>query len=226
MLRVSDPVMRRAAPALERAALAFAGPSSAAMERCYDKYAASRTAARKGIDCPATALATDAESMPFPLVLKPRHGSDSLGIHVLRRGPIPLHARNERHIVQQQVRGVELTTGVIAGQSGMPLRIFLPEGTPYSFVRKYLLRPRSAPLPVSSLAERVRSVALEVARILEVDWAARVDFMLDAATDRLCFLECDVAPLIGPRSAFAASLTAAGMSRTEQLQLLLQKCAQ
>jgi hypothetical protein len=37
----------------------------------------------------------------------------------------------------------------------------------------------------------------------------------------LCFIECDVAPLLGAQSAFAASLEAAGIGRTEQLRLLL-----
>jgi D-alanine-D-alanine ligase-like ATP-grasp enzyme len=112
---------------------------------------------------------------------------------------------------------------VIRGRAGLPLRIFLPEGTPYSFLRKYLKRPRRAPLADRALAERARSVALGIAATLETDWAARVDLMLETATGRLCFLECDVAPLIGPRSAFAASLAAAGVTRAEQWQLLLEK---
>jgi hypothetical protein len=39
-----------------------------------------------------------------------------------------------------------LTVGVFGDRVGMPLRILLPEGTPYSFLRKYLLRPARAPL--------------------------------------------------------------------------------
>jgi hypothetical protein len=40
--------------------------------------------------------------------------------------------------------------------------------------------------------------------------------------DRLVFLECDAAPLVGPASAFAASLAAAGMARDAQLHRLLR----
>jgi hypothetical protein len=39
----------------------------------------------------------------------------------------------------------------------------------------------------------------------------------------LRFLECDVAPLIGANSAFAASLEAAGITRVAQLPLLLRE---
>jgi hypothetical protein len=35
------------------------------------------------------------------------------------------------------------------------------------------------------------------------------------------FLECDAAPLVGPASAFAASLSASGMARAEQLARIL-----
>jgi D-alanine-D-alanine ligase-like ATP-grasp enzyme len=223
VLRVSDPVMLAAVQTLTRAARPFLGPGAAVMERCYDKYEAHRVATANGVDCPATVLASEASTMPFPLVLKPRRGSDSIGVRLLQDGPIPAHARTEGYITQQYVRGAELTVAVFRDRAGMPLRILLPEATPYSFFRKYLLRPRHAPLADAGLAERVRRTALEIAGIFGVDWAARIDLIHETETDRLRFLECDVAPLVGANSAFAASLEAAGMSRAEQLRMLLNE---
>ena len=214
VLRVSDPVMLAAVQTLTRAARLFLGPSPAVMERCYDKYEAHRVATASGVDCPATALASEASTMPFPLVLKPRRGSDSIGVRLLRDGPIPAHARTDDYITQQYVRGAELTVAVFRDRAGMPLRILLPEETPYSFFRKYLLRPRHAPLADPGLAERVRRTALEIAGIFGVDWAARIDLIHETGTDRLRFLECDVAPLVSANSAFAASLEAAGRGRS------------
>lgn len=225
LLRVSDPVMLAAVQKLTRAGRTFAGPGAAVMERCYDKYEAHRIATANGVDCPATALASEARTMSFPLVLKPRRGSDSIGVRLLREGPIPAYARTNAYITQRYVRGAELTVAVVRDRAGMALRIFLPEGTPYSFLRKYLLRPRHLPLADASLAERVRRRALEIAGIFGVDWAARIDLIHEAVTDRLCFLECDAAPLVGANSAFAASLEAAGMSRAEQLRTLLNETA-
>jgi len=66
---------------------------------------------------------------------------------------------------------------------------------------------------------RVREAAARIAAVLAVDWAARLDFIA-APGGRLCFLECDVAPMIAPGSAFAESLAAAGIERAEQLRLL------
>ncbi len=223
LLRISDPVMLAAVQMLTRAARPFLGPGAAVMERCYDKYEAHRIATANGVDCPATALASEASAIPFPLVLKPRRGSDSIGVRLLWASPIPAYARTDAYITQQYVRGAELTVAVFRDRAGMPLRILLPEATPYSFFRKYLLRPRHAPLADEGLAEQVRRTALEIAGTFGVDWAARIDLIHETGTDRLRFLECDVAPLVGATSAFAVSLEAAGMSRAEQLRMLLNE---
>ena len=221
VLRLSDPVMLAAVQTLTRAAIPFLGPSAAAMERCYDKYEAYRVATAHGVDCPATALASEASMTSIPMLLKPRRGSDSIGVRLLRDGRIPARARTDRYITQQYVRGVELTVAVFRERAGMPLRIFLPQGMPYSFFRKYLRPAPRAPLADSALAERVRRTALEIAKIFGVDWAARIDLIHEMENDRLRFLECDVAPLVSANSAFAASLEAAGIGRAEQLQMLL-----
>jgi D-alanine-D-alanine ligase-like ATP-grasp enzyme len=221
LLRLSDPEMLAAARALAGASIPYIGPDPEVMERCYDKLVAYRTCAAQGVDCPVTATADEAVAMPFPLVLKPRCGSDSIGVRVLRTGPVPARKRTRDHLVQEHVRGAELTVSVIRDWVGAPLRILLPDGQPYSFLRKYLLRPRCEPVADPDLAERVRAAALTIARVLAVNWAARIDLIHETATGRLCFLECDVAPLVGARSAFAASLSAAGFQREHQLRLLL-----
>jgi D-alanine-D-alanine ligase-like ATP-grasp enzyme len=221
LLRLSDPVMYRVALALTAAAMPYFGPGAGAMSRCYDKYEAWRIASADGVDCPATMLARDAAPMPFPLILKPRRGSDSIGVRLLRNGPIPAPARTDGYIAQERIFGAELTVGVLRERIGMPLRLHLPAGAVYSFARKYLLRPGRSPVADPALAARVRRLAREIAAVLDVDWAARIDLIHETATDRLRFLECDVAPLVGARSAFAASLAAAGVDRSEQLRLLL-----
>lgn len=221
LLRLSDPVMEEAAQALTAAAIPYIGPSAGAMARCYDKYGALRIASAAGVDCPATVFADDVGALSFPLFLKPRRGSDSIGVRLLRQGPIPRSARTSGHIAQECVLGAELTIAVLHGRMGMPLQILLPEGMPYSFTRKYVWRPGRAPVTDAALVERVRELAQRVAAALGVDWAARIDLIHERATGRLYFLECDVAPLVGAQSAFAASLAAAGVGRAEQLRLLL-----
>jgi D-alanine-D-alanine ligase-like ATP-grasp enzyme len=216
LLRLSDPVMLRVTETLTRAGIPYIGPGAAVLQLCYDKRAATERVAAAGIARPGDATS-------FPMIVKPRRGSDSLGVRIARAGPLP---DPEQYVAQEQVIGTELTVSVLHETVGRPLRIALPEGTLYSFARKYLLRARREPLADAALGERVRETALRIAALLGVDWAARVDFIYDAKRDRLCFLECDVAPLIGIGSAFSVSLLAAGMPRAEQLRrLILGACS-
>jgi D-alanine-D-alanine ligase-like ATP-grasp enzyme len=225
LLRLSDPVMLNAVQALTSVGLSFIGPGAEVMARCYDKYEAYRIATANGVDCPTTALAIDSNGVSFPSMLKPRRGSDSLGVRLLRDGRIPMRFRSDAYLTQEHVRGSELTVAVLDAQVGMPLHIQLPEGVPYSFVRKYLLRPPLTPVADTVLGERVRDAALKIAAVFGVNWAARIDLIHETDADRLRFLECDVAPLVGAGSAFAASLRSAGIDRDEQLRMLIGEIA-
>lgn len=219
LLRLSDPEMLRVARELGRAGIPYFGPRADVMAACYDKLQATRLVAGEGIDCPKTVPADAPGRLDFPLVVKPRRGSDSLGVRLVRRAPLPERYRTAEFLRQEYVRGSEVTVGLIGGRIGRPLAIGLAPGKIYSFARKYLLRPPRGLLPDLALAMRVREAAARIARLLSVNWAARVDFIA-SATGRLCFLECDVAPLVGAHSAFAQSLALAGIDRAEQLRLL------
>jgi len=221
LLRLSDPALLDAVQALQAAGIAYRGPGAGALERCYDKWQAYQIVLRSGIDCPETRMASDENSLARPLVVKPRRGSDSIGLHVVRDAQLPARLKNAATLVQPQVFGAELTVGVIDGHVGEPLRLELAEGVPYTFLRKYLWPPKRAPLTDRTLAARAQHSARAAAQALGVDWAARIDFIHERASGRLLFLECDAAPLVGPASAFAASMAAGGMARSEQLARLL-----
>ena len=211
LLRLSDPFMRRV---VAKADGGYFGPGSQALERCYDKYEAHRIVVAGGVAAPETFLANSTQWPEAPFVLKPRRGSDSIGVRIASTVPEP--KRNAEHLVQARIVGREVTIGVFRGEVGAPLEISVPLGKPYSFLRKYLLRPARAVMH----DERLQETARLVSRLLAVDWAARVDFIV-ADDGRAFFLECDAAPLVGPDSAFAASFAAAGVERGRQLEWLV-----
>lgn len=220
LLRVSDPRMLTLTRALAAAGIEYLGPAADVLARCYDKYAAMQRLRAAGVDCPETCLACDAIVIAPPRLLKPRRGSDSIGVRMLGAHPVPVRKRTPEFLAQAYVRGTELTVATLRGRIGAPLRIELAEGTPYSFIRKYLLRPRLLPA-AAALSRRAVALTRQVVDALGADWAARVDLIHEKASDRLYVLECDAAPLIGAQSAFAASLAAANITRQEQLELLL-----
>jgi D-alanine-D-alanine ligase-like ATP-grasp enzyme len=215
ILRLSDPVMFEAVEELSAAGAPYVGPGFEAMKRCYDKYAAGCVVAGAGVACPQTELGVDADRIDFPLVVKPRRGSDSIGLRYYAHGRVPASRRNDRHVVQRYIRGADITIGFLDGQAGTPLHIRIEDDAMYTFARKYVLRPDIEPVAERALAARVRDEATRIAATLGVDWAARIDFRYDPRADVLYFLECDVAPLVGQGSAFDTSLRAAGMPRSE-----------
>ena len=219
LLRLSDPEMLRVTGELTRLGVPYIGPRPSVMSVCYDKLQATRLVEAEGLPCPLTMYRTADPPPRLPLIVKPRRGSDSLGVRLLREGPLPPRYRSEAYIVQEYVHGVELTVAVLGERVGRPLEIVLAPGGIYTFARKYLRRARRVVLADLQLSRRVRESALKIARLLGVNWAARVDFIAEPG-GRLCFLECDVAPMIAARSAFAMSLAAAGIARAEQLALL------
>jgi D-alanine-D-alanine ligase len=219
LLRLSDPEMLRAAELLTRAGKPYFGPRAAVMQLCYDKLQSTRLAEAQGIACPRTLAGDAAGGIDVPLIVKPRRSSDSIGLRLVRKGRLPARYRTGEYLVQEYVRGREITVGLIGTRAGQPLELALPAGARYSFARKYLWRPRREPLRDAALGTRVRETAAALARLFAVNWAARVDFICEPG-GRLCFLECDVAPMIAPGSAFAASLAAGGIERAEQLRLL------
>ena len=135
ILRLSDPVMFLAAEALSAARVPYIGPGFEVMKRCYDRYAASRLVAAGGFTCPETVLGTEADRIEFPVVLKPRWGSDSIGLRLYTHGPVHARKRNERYIVQRYIRGADITVGVLNGEAGAPLHIRIPDDALYTFVR-------------------------------------------------------------------------------------------
>ena len=58
----------------------------------------------------------------------------------------------------------------------MPLRLLLPEGKPYSFFRKYLLRPPQAPLAAAGCAEGVRRAAMSNSFHMAIDITSSMVF--------------------------------------------------
>jgi D-alanine-D-alanine ligase-like ATP-grasp enzyme len=212
LLRLSDAFMRRVVGELDTP---YRGPGREALERCYDKYGAHLLVSAAGLDSPEMVLADSPGLPPALFVLKPRRGSDSIGVRIARA--VPEGMRNPDHLVQARVVGREVTVALFRDQVGLPLEIQVPPGKPYSFLRKYLLRPGRAPFA----DETLREVARRIGQVLGVDWAARVDFIVEAGTGRAWFLECDAAPLVGAESAFAASFAAASVDRRRQLEWLV-----
>lgn len=221
LLRLSDELMVKATRELTTAGIKYVGPSPGVLEECYDKLFAEEQAEKSGVFCPPTFTADDSVALAPPLLLKPRRGSDSLGIKMCRDGKVPKSRTTSEYLVQPFIVGAEVTVAVLNGKVGVPVEIMRPEGKLYSFLRKNLMKTKKKELDDPELSKRIQRIAAQIAEIFAIDWAARVDFLYEKASGRIYFLECDAAPAIGVSSSFADSLRRMGVTREEQIALIV-----
>ncbi|MGA7240482.1 MAG: D-alanine--D-alanine ligase family protein [Bryobacteraceae bacterium] len=154
-------------------------------------------------DC-ATAVEACSE-LPFPLFVKPANLGSSVGIskaHDARElsAAFELAAQFDRKIiVERGIEGREFECAVLGNESPMasvPCEI-LPSREFYDYEDKYLLDRAGTKLPADLTPEKtdeLRSLAVECYRAVECEGMGRVDFLLEAATDKLYINEINTIP--------------------------------
>ena len=102
-------------------------------------------------------------------------------------------------IVERGILGRELECAVLGNEgplASLPCEI-LPSREFYDYEDKYLLDRAETKVPAELAAERteeLRRLAVECYRAVECEGMARVDFLLEAATDRLYINEINTIP--------------------------------
>ena len=109
---------------------------------CFDKYKTYKFLSERAIPVPKTYLCTEAErlfsdiessELGFPIIAKPRKGSRSVGIYVLRNKNALLNAmratagqqidETEKHMFQQYIDSDQFSVHVLNGQSLKPAAV-------------------------------------------------------------------------------------------------------
>jgi D-alanine-D-alanine ligase len=144
-------------------------------------------------------------TLPFPMFVKPANLGSSVGISKVRsreelRAALELAAEFDRKvIVERGVAGREFECSVLGNEdpvASAPCEI-LPSREFYDYEDKYLLDQAQFELPAklaSEETEELRRLAVECYRAVECEGMARVDFLLETATDRLYINEINTIP--------------------------------
>jgi D-alanine-D-alanine ligase len=144
-------------------------------------------------------------TLPFPMFVKPANLGSSVGISKVRsreelRAALELAAEFDRKvIVERGVEGREFECSVLGNEdpaASAPCEI-LPSREFYDYEDKYLLDQAQFELPAklaSEETEELRRLAVECYRAVECEGMARVDFLLETATDRLYINEINTIP--------------------------------
>jgi D-alanine-D-alanine ligase len=143
--------------------------------------------------------------LPFPLFVKPANLGSSVGISKARnrdelKTALTLAAQYDRKIiVERGIAGRELECSVLGNEdpiASLPCEI-LPSREFYDYEDKYLLDRAKTQVPADLPQERteeLRRLAVDCYRAVACEGMARVDFLLETATEKLYINEINTIP--------------------------------
>ena len=194
---------------LELAELPYVGAGVLASSVSMDKEVMKRLMKERGLPivdyfvvprCGAWTFAPD-----YPMFVKPANLGSSVGISKVRNqeelmAAIELAGKFDRKvIVERGIVGREFECSVLGNEdpiAAVPCEIF-PSREFYDYEDKYILEKAKAEIPANLTPQQtaeLQRLAVECYKAVECEGMARVDFLLEAATDRLYINEINTIP--------------------------------
>lgn len=208
---------------LEAAGIDYAGSDAQASRLCLDKAACKAVAADLGVPtpdsiafdgaCPPLADAV-IEQLGASLVVKPADQGSSVGLHFSEHRSALGVALSQIHsgkwLIEQRIRGRELTVGLLKGQSMGIVEIVSGSGV-YDYRAKYTPGSTGYRYPAeldASLEDRIKAQAERIFEACGCRDFARIDFLLDGA--QAYFLEVNTLPGLTATSLLPKSAACVG----------------
>lgn len=226
--------------ALELLGVPYTGSGPLGSALAMDKAAAKRMMEAYGVRTPAwrelTYTEADipalTETLPVPCAVKVVDGGSSIGVALpdtrqeLRAALRELLAYGSRVVVEEKIRGREITVPVLDGRALSPIEIVPPDGASFDYVAKYQSGAEAArelcPAPISEHdRETVCRAALEANRALGLRIYSRVDFILDGEGRAWC-LEVNTLPGMTPASLIPKAAAVEGMSYARLCETIVE----
>ena len=185
----------------------------------------------------AAALADVERNLGFPLVVKPASQGSALGVKFARSGEelpgaiVGALSYDRKVLIERYVKGRDLAVSVLDSSppDDDPVALPVVEAIPreedfYNYESRYEIGMTTFVCPAELRAEttaRAQELALQTYRLLGCRGFARVDLMLDQATDELMVLETNVVPGLTETSLLPLAADAAGISFEELVERML-----
>lgn len=173
------------------------------------------------------------QSLGFPVFVKPANLGSSVGISKASNcseleTALELAARYDRKIiVERAIAGREFECSVLGNEAplaSLPCEI-LPSREFYDYEDKYLLDKARFALPAElseAKTEELRRLAVECYRAVECEGMARVDFLLESATDKLYINEINTIPGFTSISMYPRMWEHSGLSYPRLIDRLIE----
>ncbi len=211
----------------------FTGSGPESSKASFDKLLSKKIFIRDGIPTPRYELlnAGGRPSIPFPLVVKPARQGSSIGVHKVEAASEWAAAfsdalkYDENVIVEEFVKGRELTAGIVCGRA-LPIVEIVAPGNWYDFEAKYKYTKGKTeylvPAPISEKATKeCQRLAMEVFKSLGCEGMGRIDFLM-TEDEKLYALELNNIPGFTETSLLPKAAASAGISFSELCDMIMQ----
>ena len=214
------------------------GPLGSAM--AMDKAVAKRIMVSAGVRTPAwqelryteADIPRLAASLPVPSAVKVVGGGSSIGVALpetreeLEQALHEILRYGSRILVEEKIRGRELTVPVLDGRWLSPIEIVPPEGSSFNYVAKYQSGALGAreicPAPITEAEARlVGEAAVKVHEALGLSVYSRSDFILDGEGRAWC-LEVNTLPGMTPNSLIPKAAAIEGLSYAQLCEKIVE----
>ena len=172
-----------------------------------------------------------AQSLPVPCAVKVVGGGSSIGVSLPENREELASALSEilkvgNHvIVEEKIRGRELTQPILGADYLSAIEIVPPEGGDFDYVSKYQSGSEGAgeicPAPITAEEQKLLGeAAMKLHRALNLAVYSRTDFILDKNGRAWC-LEINTLPGMTPNSLIPKAAKAAGISYEELCEKII-----
>ncbi|OQY10592.1 MAG: D-alanine--D-alanine ligase [Fusobacteriia bacterium 4572_132] len=134
----------------------------------------------------------------YPVIVKPALEGSSVGLYVCKNEREVKEAlkkiKNKKILIEEYIKGEELTVGVL-NEKGLGVVKIIPKSGIYDYESKYTKGKTVFEVPAKiedTIYKKALSISEEVYKILNLDGAIRVDYILK--NGRLYFLEVNTIP--------------------------------
>jgi UDP-N-acetylmuramate--L-alanine ligase len=220
---------------LELLHLPYIGSGIQSSAICMDKQLTKQILAANGIKTPNGQLLSspdDSVVISVPLIVKPNEQGSTVGLSfvetseelcpALRRA----FAYGDKVLVEEWIKGVEISTPVLNGDPLMPVEI-APATGKYDFASKYLPGATEEIIPArldQEILERAKEIALKAHQVLKCEGASRTDAIV--RDGEIYVLEVNSLPGLTPTSLLPNSAQACGISFEELCRRLIEDAIQ
>lgn len=220
---------------LDLLGIPYTGSGVLASALAMDKVMAKTVLAANGLDVPDGEVVTSPDDRPSiapPSVVKPVENGSSFGMSMVdevAQYPAAITEAlrfDRRALVEERIRGRELTVGVIGldEPQALPVIEIVPKRASFDYRAKYdsTASDELCPAPVpDDVARRAQDFAVRAHRALGCRGISRTDLMWDDANGRMAVLEVNTMPGMTPNSLVPKAAKVAGISYGELVDRLI-----